>query len=245
MAVSIGDFKPDEIYNLIENKDPLALNKDIEGHPTINNKQLSEKHMEYDAILHYIKMASNLKTSNVNNNADSNPEPEDTKTKDTKDTTPSQVNYPSTSRNTPYNTRLPSISSNNLSCKVSFKSFKNIQQSCKRSHTNSCNEITCTSSDPNLNLISNSNELLDEFNTKTNEITKGLHELHFSTIDLRNKLSKGRVNNNCPIITQVTGRNNASTTNQVRVDIYPLGQSCWHEIRGFLHKEMNLWIKAA
>ena len=37
----------------------------------------------------------------------------------------------------------------------------------------------------------------------------------------------------------------ASTTNQVRVDIYPLGQSCWHEIRGFLHKEMNLQIKAA
>ena len=60
--------------------------------------------MEYDQILHYIKMASTLKTSNVNNNADSNPEPEDTKTKDTKDTTPSQVNYPSTSRNTPYNT---------------------------------------------------------------------------------------------------------------------------------------------
>ena len=102
-------------------------------------------------------------------------------------------------------------------------------------------------SDPdlnNLNLTSNSNELVDQFNTKTNEITKGLHGLHFSTIDLRNKL-KGRVNNDHPIITQVTGRNNAGTTNQVRVDIYPPGQSCWHEVRGFLHKEMNLWIKAA
>ena len=45
--------------------------------------------------------------SNVNNNADSNPESEDATTKDT---IPSQVNYPSTSRNypstsknTPYN----------------------------------------------------------------------------------------------------------------------------------------------
>ena len=97
--------------------------------------------------------------------------------------------------------------------------------------------------------MSNSNELLDQFNIKTNETIKGLHELHFSTIDLRNKLKSGRVNNDCPIITQVTGRHNISasttTTNQVRVDIYPLGQSCWCEIRGFLHKEMNLHIKAA
>ena len=167
----------------IENKDPLGLNKDIEGHPIIKNQQLSEKHMEYDAILHYIKMASTLKMTNVNNNANSNPEPEDTKTKDT---TPSQVNYPSTSRNTPYNTRLTSVSSNYLAHKVSIKSFKNVQQSRKRSRTNSHDKITGTSSDPNLNLFSNSNELLDEFNTKTNEITKGLHELHFSTIDLRN-----------------------------------------------------------
>ena len=29
-------------------------------------------------------------------------------------------------------------------------------------------------------------------------------ELHFSTIDLRNKLTKGRANNIHPIITQVT-----------------------------------------
>ena len=199
MAVSFGDFKPDEIYNLIENKDPLGLNNDIQGHLTTNNP---EKDMEYDAIPHYIKMASTVKMSNVNNNANSNP----------------------------------------------FKSFENIQQSCKRSCTNFLvhDEITGASSDSNLNsnLISNTNELLDEFNNKTSEIIKGLHELHFSTIDLRNKL-KGRVNNDHPIITQVTGRNNASSTNQVRVYIYPPGQSCWHEIRGFLHKEMNLWIKAA
>ena len=46
-----------------------------------------------------------------------------------------------------------------------------------------------------------------------------MQELHFSTIDLRNKLSKGRVNNNCPFIAQVTGRNNMTTAVQVRVDI--------------------------
>ena len=98
MAVSFGDFKPDEIYNLIQNKDPLGLNNDIQGHLNTNNQQLSQKDKEYDSIVHYIKMASTLKTSNVNNNADSNPESEDTITKDT---IPSQVNYPSTSRNYP------------------------------------------------------------------------------------------------------------------------------------------------
>ena len=172
---------------------------------------------------------------------------------------PSQVNYPSTSKgyigkNNPYNTRLASHSSDNLLHKVSFKSFENIQQSHKRSRTNSCNETSNVSDpDPELsNLASNSNELLDQFNTKTKEITQGLHELHVSTIDLRNKLNSGRVNNGCPIITQVTGRNNISTStpttttsNQGRVDIYPPGQTCWWEIRGFLHKEMNLCIKAA
>ena len=137
-----------------------------------------------------------------------------------------------------------------MSGKVSFKSFKSLQQSRKRSHTNSHDETSDAMSDTELNnLMSNSNELLDQFNTKTKEIIKGLHELHFSTIDLRNKLKSGTVNNDCPIITQVTGRNNANasttTTNQVRVDIYPPGQSCWHEIRGFLHKEMNVCIKAA
>ena len=69
MAVSFGDLKPDEIYNPIENKDPLGLNNDIQGHLNTNNQQ---KDKEYDAILHYIKMASTLKMSNVNNNADSN-----------------------------------------------------------------------------------------------------------------------------------------------------------------------------
>ena len=73
--------------------------------------------------LHYIKMASTLKTTNVNNNADSNTEQDNKDTK-TKDTTPSQVNYPS--KNNQFNTRLTSIGSNNLAHKVSFKSFENI-----------------------------------------------------------------------------------------------------------------------
>ena len=43
--------------------------------------------------------------------------------------------------------------------------------------------------------------------------------LHFSTTDVRNKLSKGHITNNCPIITQVATGNNVTT--QVRVEIYP------------------------
>ena len=95
MAVLFGDFELNEIYNLIENKDPLRLNSDIQGHKT---QQIEEK--EFDAILHYIKMASTLKTTNINNNANSNPGSEDTTMKDI----PSQVNYPSTSKINPYNT---------------------------------------------------------------------------------------------------------------------------------------------
>ena len=49
-----------------------------------------------------------------------------------------------------------------------------------------------------------------------------MQELHFSTIDLKNKLSKGRVNNNHPIIAQVTGKNSMTTASQVRVEITPL-----------------------
>ena len=67
--------------------------------------------------------------------------------------------------------------------------------------------------------------------------------LYFSTIGLRNKLSRGCITNSCPIITQVTMGNNATT--QVREEIYPPAQSCWCEIRGYLHKEMNLHVKAS
>ena len=58
---------------------------------------------EFDAIPHYIKMVSTLMMANTNNNADSNPEPEDTTSKDT---LPSHINYPRTSKkgnNIPYN----------------------------------------------------------------------------------------------------------------------------------------------
>ena len=68
-----------------------------------------------------------------------------------------------------------------------------------------------SSKDPNF--TSNSDEIIDQFNSKTKEIVKTMASLHFSTIDLRNKISQGCINNNIPIITQVT----PGTTNQVKV----------------------------
>ena len=105
MEVLFGDFQPNEIYNLIENKDPLGLNNDTEGRKT---QQIEE----FDAILHYIKMASTLKATNINNNANSNPGSEDKEIlTQASSQGPSQVNYPSTSKNichigknNPYNT---------------------------------------------------------------------------------------------------------------------------------------------
>ena len=143
-----------------------------------------------------------VSTINLNNNADSNKEKE-------KDTSPTLQVKDS------INTHLHSLRSGNLAQKVSFKSK---------------DDIPGTSSHQNLNSLfsrSNSNEPIEDFNTKTKEITKAMLELHFSTVDLRNKLSKGRLNNNCPIITQVIERNNMTTAAQVRVEIYPPSQSCW------------------
>ena len=75
-----------------------TLSTAVEGHKT---QQIEE----FDAILHYIKMASTLKMTNINDNADSNPGSED---KNIPTQVPSQgpswVNYPSTSKNNPYNT---------------------------------------------------------------------------------------------------------------------------------------------
>ena len=101
---------------------------------------------------------------------------------------------------------------------------------CKRSHTNSCDEITGTSSNPivnnNVANSSNSDEIIDQFYNKTTEIIKAMGELHFSTIDLRNKLTN-RANNICPIITQVPGQD-ANT--QVKWIYTPPAQSVWREI---------------
>ena len=212
---------------------------DIESYSATNNsRDKMLKTWEYDAILHYLKMASTLKASNINNNADSNNKEK------VKDTSPTLQVNPNTID--PINTCLHSVCSGNLSQKVLLKASKNIQQSGKRSCINSHEDkILGTFSHQNLNsliLRSNSNELMVDFNTKTKEITKAMQELHFSTTDLRNKPSKGRVNNNSPIIAQITGKNNITTTAQVKVEIYLPAQSCWREIRGFLHKEMNLCI---
>ena len=253
---SFGDFKHNEIADLIRNKDPLGLNLDIEmdnqssiitnNQPdnSINNEIPSkdeaimpeESNMAHDAIPHY------LKVGNCNNSANTNKEDEGTPTL--------QVN----SKSRP----IRSISSGNLAKKISFKSFEDIQQSRKRSHTNShetSEENEINGSNPGLSKDqnfsskpSNSEEIIQQFNDKTKEIIKTMASLHFSTIDLRSKLSQGHTNN-VNLITQVTMRNYQSGQSQgqgqVWVEIYPPAQMCWREIRGFLHKEMNLRIKSS
>ena len=215
VLVTFGDFKPNEISQLINSKGPLGLNADIDSYftkegsnfeATTTSEATNEPNtssMEYDAITHYLKMTSSMALKinqenmninpniqgNTNNNADSKPE------EGKEDSTPTlQVTTQS--------------STGNLSRKVSFNSFENITQSHKRSRTNSCDEITGTSSNPisdnNVANSSNSNEIIDQFNNKTTEIIKAMGELHFSTIDLRNKLTN-RANNTCTIITQVPG----------------------------------------
>ena len=244
MVMSFGDFKLNEISELIWNKDHLGLNMAIESYSTIKKKSeeplnmsdankatdAEESEMEYVSIPHYLKPVANF-----NNNADINNK------ENTENTSPTlQTNNPIINR------PLHSVSSGNLAQNVLFKSFKNIQQSCKRSQMNSHknqDEIPGTSSDQtDLIIWSDSNELIEDFYIKTREITKAMQEFHFIATDLRNKLSKGRVNNNCPII---TGKNNTAKTSQVRVEIYPHAKSCLREIRGFLHKEMNLCIKSS
>ena len=203
---SFGDFNCKEIADLIGNKDPLGLNSDIEksnvSANTANNQQDNsinneipskdkaimpeESNMVHDAIPHY------LKAGNCNNSANTNKEEEGTPTL--------QVN----SKSRP----IRSISIGNLAKKMSFKSFKDIQKSQKRSHTNSHetseNEIDGgnpgSSKDPNFSSKpSNSEAIILQFNGKIKEIIKTMASLHFSTIDLRNKLSQGCTNNVNPI----------------------------------------------
>ena len=250
---SFGNFNCKKIADLIGNKDPLGLNSDIEksnvSSNTANNQHdncinnaipskdeaimLEESNMAHDAIPNY------LKAGNCNNSANTSKEEEGTPTL--------QVN----SKSRP----IRSISSGNLAKKMSFKSLEDIQKSWKRSCTNSRktsdNEIDGSnpgsSKDPNFSSKpSNSEAIIQQFNDKTKEIINTMANLHFSTIDLRNKLSEGHINNVNPIITQVTTRNYQNQgQGQVWVDIYPPAQTCWREIRGFLHKEMNLRIKSA
>ena len=146
--------------------------------------------MVHDEIPHY------LRARNFNNSAD---------TKNTKD----ENNSPILQVNSRH---LRSVSSGNLVRNMSFKSFKSIQQSCKRSCTNSHDSHESlddgnpgSSKDPNF--TSNSSELMERFNKKTNGIIKTMTGLHFSTIDFRNKLSQGCINNNLPFFTQVTSGN--------------------------------------
>ena len=224
---SFGDFNHKEIADLIGNKDPLGL----ESHPqesnlssvTTNNHQKNcknnaissqdevmrpdESNMAHDAIPHY------LKSGNCNNSANTSKEEETTPTL--------QVN--------PKSRPIRSISSGNLAKKMSFKSFEDIQQSQKRSCTNSCETLENDggnpgpSTDPHFSSNpSDSEAIIQQFNDKTKEITKTMANLHFSTIDLRNKISQGCITNINPIITQVTRNFQNQGQGQVRVDIYPL-----------------------
>ena len=115
---------------------------------------LEKTNMVHDAIPHY------LRAGNCNNSANTN--------KDEDGTPTSQVN----SKSRP----IRSISSGNLAKKMSFKSFKSIQQSRKRSCTNSCetseeNKIKINDGNPGSskdpNFTSNSDEIIEQFNSKT------------------------------------------------------------------------------
>ena len=100
VPVTFGDFKPNEISQLINSKDPLGLNADIDSYftkegsnfeATTTSEATNEPNtssMEYDAIPHYLKMMSSMVLKNnqenmninpniqgnTNNNADSKPE---------------------------------------------------------------------------------------------------------------------------------------------------------------------------
>ena len=144
--------------------------KTING--TLSEEAISadKTNMEYDAIPQY------LKAINFNNS----PGTKQNKTKDDENISPTLQVNPIRS--------LRSANSGNLARNMSFKSFESIQQSHKRSSTNShdsCKSLDDgnpgSSKDPNF--TSNSNELTEQFNKKTNEIIKTMAGLHLNTID--------------------------------------------------------------
>ena len=107
--------------------------------------------MVHDAIPHY------LRPGNFNNSTDTN--------KDENNIPTLQVNSKSRS--------LRSVSSGNLARNTSFKSYESIQQSRKRSHTNSRESHSYENLDDgnpgsskDSNFTSNSTELMDQFNKK-------------------------------------------------------------------------------
>ena len=139
--LSFGNFKRNEIADLIGNKDPLGLYPDIDKSNnsslannnssdttishinTSKSKEINSKdeamlpppektNILHDTIPHYLR-AGNCNSANTN--------------KDEEGTPTLQVN----SKSRP----IRSISSGNLTKKMSFKSLENIQQSWKRSHT--------------------------------------------------------------------------------------------------------------
>ena len=133
--------------------------KDLSQEAISPDKRDDKTNMEYHAIPHY------LKAGNFSNSADTNKN----KTKEEENISPTfQVN--------PIRV-LRSVSIGNIGRSMSFESFKNMQQSHKRSHTNShdsCKSLDNgnpgTSRDPNL--TSNSNELIEQFNKKPKEWLK-------------------------------------------------------------------------
>ena len=128
----------------------------IESYTTIKTNMddeaiLPKTNMVHDAIPHF------LRAGNFNNSADTK------YTKEENNSPTLQVNSRS----------LRSVSSGNLA-RTSFKSFKSIQQSWKRSRTNS--RDSCKSLDDgnpvsykDPNITSNCTELMEQFNRKTNE----------------------------------------------------------------------------
>ena len=85
VPVTFGDFKPSEISQLINSKDPLGLNTEIGSYSTSQGSNIqatttseatiepNASSMEYDVIPHYLKMTSSMVPKNNQENMDINP----------------------------------------------------------------------------------------------------------------------------------------------------------------------------